>query len=177
VEIYERSADAVSTSFNNGSVQDAPPWPLDEWSTLMLTTAHLEKAVRRLTEAADFEEFRPYTAPDFVFEIMGGQPASGKWRGIDAMKRHFEAFKENFTADFRFNVTEVIVDPEKRMAAARLHSHPLTDKGGGDYQQHCGWFIYFNDDDKITHIVQYDDTKLVDDVTVRVATTKMRALQ
>ena len=70
----------------------------------MLTTAHVEKAVRLLTEAADLEEFRSYTAPDFVFEIMGGQPASGEWRGVDAMKRHFDAFKENFTADFRFTV-------------------------------------------------------------------------
>lgn len=31
--------------------------------------------------------------------------------------------------------------------------------------------------DKITRIVQYDDTKLVDDMTVRVATAKMQALQ
>jgi ketosteroid isomerase-like protein len=115
--------------------------------------------------------------PGFVFEIMGRQPASGKWRGVDAMKRHFDAFKENFTAEFRFTVTEIIVDAEKRMAAARLHSHPHTDKRGGDYQQHCGWFIYFGDEDKITRIVQYDDTKLVNDMTIRVATAKMRALQ
>jgi hypothetical protein len=36
---------------------------------------------------------------------------------------------------------------------------------------------YFYDDDKITRVVQYDDTKLVDDMTVRVATAQMRALQ
>jgi hypothetical protein len=51
------------------------------------------------------EEFRSYTAPGFVFEIMGTQPAAGEWRGIDAMKRHFEAFKENFTSEFQFNAT------------------------------------------------------------------------
>lgn len=50
-------------------------------------------------------------------------------------------------------------------------------QGGGKYQQHCGWFVHFNDHDKITRIVQYDDTKLVDDMTLRVATARMRALQ
>lgn len=67
--------------------------------------------------------------------------------------------------------------PEKSMAAVRLHSDPLKDKGGGDYQQNCGWFIYFDQHDRIERIVQYDDTKLVDDMTLRVATAKMQALQ
>jgi ketosteroid isomerase-like protein len=71
----------------------------------------------------------------------------------------------------------IYVDTEKKTAAVRLHSLPLTDKGGGDYQQHCGWFMYFDDNDKITRIVQYDDSKLVDDMTVRVATAGMKALQ
>jgi hypothetical protein len=38
-------------------------------------------------------------------------------------------------------------------------------------------FVCFDDDDKIERIVQYDDTKLVDDMTVRVATAKMKALE
>ena len=93
------------------------------------------------------------------------------------MKRHFDAFKDNFTAAFRFTADDILVDSAKSMAAVRLHSDPLRDKGGGDYQQRCGWFVYFDQDGKIERIVQYDDTKLVDDMTVRVATAKMQALQ
>jgi len=84
----------------------------------MLTRAHVEMVVGLVTERSDIEAFRSYAAPGFIFEIMGQQPAAGEWRGVDV---------------------------EKRMAAARLHSHPLTYVGGGDYQQHCGWFIYFDD--------------------------------
>ncbi len=143
----------------------------------MIDRANVEAAIRTCAQKGDLEAFRAYTAPGFVFEIMAGQPASGEWRGIDAMKRHFEAFQHNFTAPFRFTATDILVDPEKSMAAVRLHSDPLKDKGGGNYQQHCGWFVYFDKDHKITRIVQYDDTKLVDDMTLRVATAEMQALQ
>ncbi|MBV8673507.1 MAG: nuclear transport factor 2 family protein [Acidobacteriaceae bacterium] len=143
----------------------------------MITRAHVEKVVGFCTGRADMDQFRVHTAPEFVFEIMGTQPAAGEWRGVDAMKRHFAAFKENFAGEFQFNASAIYVDAEKQTAAVRLHSVPLTDKGGGDYQQHCGWFVYFDDDDRITRIVQYDDSKLVDDMTVRVATARMKALQ
>ncbi|WP_407181092.1 nuclear transport factor 2 family protein [Bradyrhizobium sp. STM 3562] len=143
----------------------------------MLTRTHVEKIIGLCTEKADLDAFRSYTAPDYVFEIMGTQPAAGEWRGVDAMKRHFNAFKENFTEEFRFRATDILVDVEKRSAAVRLHSHALTDKGGGQYHQHCGWFIYFDANDKISRIVQYDDSKLVDDMTVRVATAEMQALR
>ena len=143
----------------------------------MLTREHVEKIVGFCTGKADMEAFRSYTAPDFVFEIMGTQPAAGEWHGVDSMIRHFAAFKENFTSEFQFNSTGIFMDIEKKTAAVRLHSLPLTDKGGGDYQQYCGWFVYFDDDGRITRIVQYDDSKLVDDMTVRVATAKMKALR
>jgi hypothetical protein len=39
------------------------------------------------------------------------------------------------------------------------------------------WFVYFNDDNKITRIVDYSDTKLVDEMIIRVATAKMKALR
>jgi ketosteroid isomerase-like protein len=143
----------------------------------MLTRAHVEKVVSLCTGKANMEEFRSYAAPEFVFEIMGNQPAAGEWQGVDAMKRQFTAFKENFTTEFQFNSGGIFVDVEQKAAAVRLHSLPLTDKGGGEYQQHCGWFMYFDDDNKITRIVQYDDTKLVDDMMLRVETAKMKALQ
>ena len=143
----------------------------------MLTRAHIEKIVGLCTGKANMKEFQSYTAPGFVFEIMGTQPAAGEWHGVESMKRHFEAFKENFTSEFQFNASGIYVDAEKKTAAVRLHSLPLTDKGGGSYQQHCGWLVYFDHEDKITRIVQYDDTKLVDDMTLRVATARMRALQ
>ncbi|PYV65255.1 MAG: hypothetical protein DMG95_02115 [Acidobacteria bacterium] len=141
----------------------------------MLTRAHVENIIGFCTGKANMQEFQSYTAPGFVFEIMGTQ-AAGEWHGIE-VKRQFEAFKENFTSEFQFNASGIYVDSEKKTAAVRLHSLPLTDKGGGSYQQHCGWFVYFDHEDKITRIVQYDDTKLVDDMTLRVATARMRALQ
>jgi ketosteroid isomerase-like protein len=69
------------------------------------------------------------------------------------------------------------VDVEKRTAAVRLQSHPLTDKGGGEYRQHCVWFMYFDDDNRVRRIVDYSDTKLVDEMIIRVATAKMRELR
>ena len=66
---------------------------------------------------------------------------------------------------------------DKKIAAVRLQSHPLTDKGGAEYRQHCAWFVYFNDDNKITRVVDYSDTKLVDEMILRVHTTKMKELQ
>jgi hypothetical protein len=50
--------------------------------------------------------FRRCTAPSFVVEIIGAQPA-GEWRGVDAMKRHFTAFKDNFTTEFQVTATEI----------------------------------------------------------------------
>jgi ketosteroid isomerase-like protein len=143
----------------------------------MLTRALAEQVVGFCTGNPDMEALRSHTAPGFVFEIMGTQPAAGEWLGVDAMKWQFAEFKENFTSEFQFNTSGIYVDVEKKTAAVRLHSLPLTDKRGGEYQQHCGWFVYFDDHDKITRIVQCDDTKLVDDMTLRVATAKMRALQ
>jgi ketosteroid isomerase-like protein len=116
-----------------------------------------KKPVGLCTEEADLEAFRQYTAPSFVFEIMGAQPAAGERRGVDAMKRHFTAFKDNFTAEFQVTATEIYLDAKKRTAAVRLHSHPLIDKGGGECLQRCEWFVYFDDNDKITRITQYDD--------------------
>jgi len=85
------------------------------------------------------EAFRSYTAPGFVLEIMGTQPAAGEWHGVDTMQRHFAAFKENVTSEFQFIATGIYVDVEKKTAAVRLHSLPLTEKRGGEYLQHCGW--------------------------------------
>jgi hypothetical protein len=65
------------------------------------------KGGRSCTEEADLEAFRRYTAPSFVFEIMGAQPAAGEWRGVNAMKRHFTAFKDNFTTEFQVTATEI----------------------------------------------------------------------
>jgi ketosteroid isomerase-like protein len=103
----------------------------------MLTGAHVEKVVGLCTEKADFDEFEAHTAPGFIYEFMGTQPYAGEWRGADAVKRQFTAFNENFTSEFQVTATEIYVDAEKKTAAVRLQSHPLTDKGGGEYRQHC----------------------------------------
>jgi len=143
----------------------------------MLTRAFAEKVVRLCTEKADFEDFQRHTAPCFVYEFMGTQPYAGEWHGANAVKRQFTVFNENFTSEFEVMATEIYVDSEKKTAAVRLQSHPLTDRGGGEYRQHCVWFVYFNDDNKITRIVDYSDTKLVDEMIIRVATAKMKALR
>ena len=93
----------------------------------MLTRAHVENIIGFCTGKANMQEFQSYTAPGFVFEIMGTQ-AAGEWHGIE-VKRQFEAFKENFTSEFQFNASGIYVDSEKKTAAVRLHSLPLTDKG------------------------------------------------
>jgi ketosteroid isomerase-like protein len=143
----------------------------------MLTREHVEKIVNLCTEKADFQAFQAHTAPGFVYEFMGTQPYSGEWRGADAVKRQFTAFNDNFTSEFQVTATEIYVDVEKRTAAVRLQSHPLTDKGGGEYRQHCVWFMYFDDDNQVRRIVDYSDTKLVDEMIIRVATAKMRELR
>jgi ketosteroid isomerase-like protein len=143
----------------------------------MLTRTQMETVIRLCAETADFEAFQTHIAPGFIYEFMGTQPYAGEWHGADAVKRQFTVFSENFTSEFRVTVTEIYVDAEKKTAAVRLQSHPLTDKGGGEYRQHCAWFVYFNDDNKITRIVDYSDTKLVDEMTIRVTTAKMKALQ
>jgi len=143
----------------------------------MLTRTRVEEVVGLCTEKADFGAFQAYTAPGFVYEFMGTQPYAGEWRGADAVKRQFTAFNENFTSEFQVTATEIYVDVEKKTAAVRLQSHPLTDKGGGEYRQHCVWFVYFDDDDKVTRIVDYSDTKLVDEMIIRVATAQMKALK
>src|SRR5215472_16699439 len=144
---------------------------------VMLTRAFAEKVVRLCTEKADFEDFQRHTAPCFVYEFMGTQPYAGEWHGANAVKRQFTVFNENFTSEFEVTATEIYVDSEKKTVAVRLQSHPLTDRGGGEYRQHCVWFVYFNDDNKITRIVDYSDTKLVDEMIIRVATAKMKALR
>ena len=73
----------------------------------MLTRAHVENIIGFCTGKANMQEFQSYTAPGFVFEIMGTQPAAGEWHGIEAMKRQFEAFKENFTSEFQFNASGI----------------------------------------------------------------------
>ena len=143
----------------------------------MLTRAYAEQVIRLCSENADFESFQTHTAPGFVYEFMGTQPYAGEWRGPDAVRRQFTAFNDNFTTEFRVTATEVYVDAERKTAAVRLQSHPLTDKGGGAYRQHCVWFVYFDENDKVTRIVDYSDTKLVDEMVLRVATAKMKALQ
>jgi ketosteroid isomerase-like protein len=165
-------------------VGDLQPVVTSIWSaaslkrtTVMLARAHVEKVIRVCTEEADFEAFRAYAAPDFVYEFIGSQPFAGEWRGVDAVKRQFAAIQEHFTSKFGFTATEIHVDSEKRTAAVRLHSHPLTDKGGGAWRQHCAWFLYFDENDKVARIVQYDDTKLVNDMILRVETAKMNELR
>jgi len=143
----------------------------------MLMRAFVENVVGLCTEKADFENFQRHTAPGFVYEFMGTQPYAGEWHGANAVKRQFTAFNENFTSEFQVTASEIYVDAEKKTATVRLQSHPLTDKGGGEYRQHCVWFVYFNDDNKITRIVDYSDTKLVDEMIIRVATAKMNALR
>jgi len=143
----------------------------------MLTRAYAEQVIRLCTEKSDFAALQAHTAPGFVFEFMGTQPYAGEWRGPDAVKRQFTAFNDNFTSEFQVTATEIYVDADKRTAAVRLQSHPLTDKDGGEYRQHCAWFVYFDENDKVTRIVDYSDTKLVDEMIIRVATARMKALE
>jgi hypothetical protein len=51
----------------------------------MLDRATVEAAIRACAEEGDLEAFRALHPPDFVFKTTTGQPASGEWRGIDAM--------------------------------------------------------------------------------------------
>jgi ketosteroid isomerase-like protein len=74
---------------------------------IMLDRATVEAAIRACAEEGDLEAFRALHPPDFVFKTTTGQPASGEWRGIDAMRRHFAALKRNFTAEFRFTATDI----------------------------------------------------------------------
>jgi ketosteroid isomerase-like protein len=144
---------------------------------ILITREYVEKVISSVVDAADYAEFQKHVTDDFIYEFMGTQPYSGEWRGSDAVKRQFTAFNENFTTDFRVKVTELYVDAEKNTAVARLQSLPLTDLGGGDYRQHCVWFAYFNDSGKIRRLVDYSDTKLVDEMIVRVQTAKMQKLR
>jgi len=143
----------------------------------LITREYVEKVISSVVDAADYAEFQKHVTDDFIYEFMGTQPYSGEWRGPDAVKRQFTAFNENFTTDFRVKVTELYVGAEKNTAVARLQSLPLTDLGGGDYRQHCVWFAYFNDSGKIRRLVDYSDTKLVDEMIVRVQTAKMQKLR
>jgi len=143
----------------------------------MLTREHVQNILNIVINKSDYAEFQKHLVSDFVYEFMGTQPCAGLWVGPDAVKRQFTAFNENFTTEFGVEMDELFVDPEKNAAALRLHSHPLTDLGGGEYRQHCAWFIYFNNDGKITRIVDYSDTKLVDEMTLRVETARMNNLK
>lgn len=143
----------------------------------MLKREYVQKIISLIADKANFVEFQQYMADNFCYEFMGTQPYSGQWQGMDAVKRQFTAFNENFTVEFKVKVTELYVDSEKNTAALRLQSYPLTDIGGGDYQQHCAWFVYFNDEGKITKIIDYSDTKLVDEMMLRVQTAKISKLK
>jgi len=101
---------------------------------------------------------------------MGTQPYAGEWHGADAVKRQFVSFNENFTSDFEVTATEIYLDADKRVAVARLKSHPLTDLTGDAYRQHCVWFVYFDERARVTRVVDYSDTKLVDEMIVRMQT-------
>ncbi len=143
----------------------------------MLNREYVEKVINFCTEKADFAAFQDHTAPNFVYEFMGTQPYAGEWHGADAVKRQFVSFNDNFTSDFEVTATEIYLDADKRVAVARLQSHLLTDLGGGDYRQHCVWFVYFDERDRVTRVVDYSDTKLVDEMIVRVQTAKMKLLE
>jgi ketosteroid isomerase-like protein len=143
----------------------------------VITRNSVQALLALVTDDADFEEFEKHMAADFYYEFMGTQPYAGKWIGADGVRRQFEEFTKNFESPFRVSVSDFSVDAEARIAAVRLHSYPLTDLGGGDYRQHCVWFLYFTEDDKVAKIVDYSDTKLVDEMIVRVATARMAALQ
>jgi len=143
----------------------------------MLNREYVEKVISFCTEKADFAAFQAHTAPNFVYEFMGTQPYAGEWHGADAVKRQFVSFNENFTSDFEVTATEIYLDADKRVAIARLQSHPLTDLGGGAYRQHCVWFVYFDERSRVRRVVDYSDTKLVDEMIVRVQTAKMKALE
>ncbi len=143
----------------------------------MLNRKYVETVITFCTEKADFAAFQAHTAPNFVYEFMGTQPYAGEWHGADAVKRQFVSFNENFTSDFEVTATEIYLDADKRVAVTRLQSHPLTDLGGGDYRQHCVWFVYFDEQDRVMRVVDYSDTKLVDEMIVRVQTARMKLLE
>jgi ketosteroid isomerase-like protein len=143
----------------------------------MLNREYVEKVISFCTEKANFAAFQAHTAPNFVYEFIGTQPYAGEWHGADAVKRQFVSFNENFTSDFAITATEIYLDADKRVAVARLQSRPLTDLGRGAYRQHCVWFVYFDERDRVTRVIDYSDTKLVDEMILRVQTAKMKALE
>ncbi len=75
------------------------------------------------------------------------------------------------------SATEIYLDADKRVFVARLQSHPLTDLGGIAYRQHCEWFVYIDERDRLTRVVDYWDTKLMDEMMVRVRTAKIKVLE
>jgi ketosteroid isomerase-like protein len=143
----------------------------------MLDREYVERVINFNTEKADFASFQAHTAPNFVHEFMGTRPDASEWRGADAVRRQLVSFDEGFTSDFAVTAAEICFDADKRVAVARLQSHPLTDLGGGAYRQHCVWFVYSDERDRVTRVVDYSDTKPVDEMIVRVQTAKMKALE
>jgi ketosteroid isomerase-like protein len=140
----------------------------------MLNRDYVERVIGFCTETADFAAFRAHTAPDFVHEFMGTQSYAGEWNGADAVRRRFVSFDEDVASDFAVTATEICLDADKRVAVARLQSHPLTDLGGGAYRQHYVWFVYFDERDRVTRVVEYADAKLVDEMIVRVEIAHMK---
>ncbi len=143
----------------------------------MLNREYVEKVISFCTEKADLVAFQAHTTPNFACEFMGTQPYVGEWHGADAVKRQFMSFNENFTSDFEVTPTEIYLDADKRVAVARLPSHALTDLGGIAYRQHSVWFIYFDEQDRVTRVIEYLDTRLVDEMVVHVQTAKMKVLE
>ena len=143
----------------------------------MINRDYVKKILSLIVDSGNFEEFQKLVTSNFCYEFIGTQPYSGQWKGADAVKRQFEVFNENFTTQFKVKVMETYVDTEQKTAAVRLQSFPLTDIGGGHYHQYCAWFVYFTEDGKIKKIVDYSDTKLVNEMILRVERAKMEKLQ
>lgn len=49
-----------------------------------------------------------------------------------------------------------------RLSQPRVLQAPAVNVPETEFDEHCGWFVYFTDDGNIARIVQYDDIKLVE---------------
>ncbi len=85
--------------------------------------------------------------------------------------------RRTLTEGKQCSATEIYLDADKRVVVARLQSHPLTGLGGIAYRQHWVWFVYFDERDRLTRVVDYCNTKLVDEMNVRVRTAKIKVLE
>lgn len=152
----------ASSAFDEPLASDSSAAYSPQVDSVPLSHRHVRDILEPLAKHGDMGAFlRDRVCPSVSWQIMGhANSLCGSYSATEILAHWNQLLDRLQSKEYRLNIDNVLLDPEKRMASVEMHGDAALGDGSGRYRQSYCWILSFDAAGKVSAVRAYLDTAM-----------------